>query len=57
MMLCKSGRHYWLDPADAEKCCNGWKRILLLPGDEEPDMDIRWVRGEYGYAWMQEDER
>ena len=33
-MLCKSGKHFWTNPADAEKCCNGYKRVLVLGGGE-----------------------
>lgn len=33
-MLCKSGRHFWLNPADADKCCNGYRRILVLGGGD-----------------------
>lgn len=28
MPHCKSGRHYWLNKDDAEKCCNGFRRCL-----------------------------
>lgn len=25
---CKSGKHFWFEKKDADKCCNGFKRIL-----------------------------
>jgi hypothetical protein len=31
-MFCKSGNHFWTDPTDAVKCCNGYKRLLVLGG-------------------------
>ena len=33
-MFCKSGKHFWTSPADAEKCCNGYKRVLVLGGGD-----------------------
>ena len=33
-MFCKSGKHFWTNPADAEKCCNGYKRVLVLGGGD-----------------------
>lgn len=37
MHRCKSGRHLWLRPDDAERCCHPlWQRLLVLnpgPGD------------------------
>jgi hypothetical protein len=54
MYPCRSGRHTWLDAADAEKCCNpAWRRILVV-GDVRDATHIiaegdtllgrRWVR-------------
>ncbi len=32
MTYCNSGRHAWLNPDDAEKCCHPeWQRVLLVP--------------------------
>lgn len=28
MPKCKSGNHFWLNQEDADKCCNGFVRIL-----------------------------
>jgi hypothetical protein len=33
-MFCKSGKHFWTNPADAEKCCSGCKRGLVLGGGD-----------------------
>ncbi len=30
MPKCKSGIHNWLFLEDAEKCCNGFRRVLLI---------------------------
>lgn len=27
---CKTKRHVWFNREDAEKCCNGYKRILVV---------------------------
>lgn len=29
-MKCKTGQHEWLLEKDAEKCCNGYKRVLSI---------------------------
>lgn len=31
-MRCTSGRHEWIGPDDAAKCCNGWERVTEIPG-------------------------
>jgi len=48
-MKCKSGKHEWLSQADADKCCNGYVRILVLGGG-----DNQQVIGDViaGRAWM-----
>lgn len=34
-MLCRSGRHEWIDPLDARRCCSDtWRRSLRIRGDE-----------------------
>ena len=30
---CVSGRHYWLTEDDRQKCCNGYRRVLVLSSD------------------------
>jgi hypothetical protein len=32
---CRSGRHTWADPDDAARCCNGWRRQLVIAGPGE----------------------
>lgn len=32
MHKCKSGKHVWTTQADADKCCNGYVRVLVLGG-------------------------
>jgi hypothetical protein len=27
---CRSGRHTWTDSEDAKRCCNGWRRQLVV---------------------------
>ncbi len=61
MHQCKSGRHWWLNKSDADKCCNGWHRELVvahpalgqqLPPDAqhtriecEANIGFVWVKG------------
>lgn len=35
---CKSGRHAWLNRGDADKCCNGYRRVLVLGGGANQQM-------------------
>lgn len=37
---CQSGKHYWLDPISRERCCNGYRRVLVVgePGDDRDGM-------------------
>ena len=32
---CKSGKYFWTDRVDAEKCCIGYQRILVIGGGEK----------------------
>lgn len=54
MHVCKSGRHWWLNKEDAEKCCNGYRRILVLDGGHNQQecagvmVGRKWVRDEAG---------
>jgi len=57
MFQCKSGNHWWLGQADAEKCCNGFKRVLIvaepgeqLPADAKPVRQISEAR--CGFTWQ-----
>lgn len=51
---CKSGRHVWTRQEDAAKCCNGYRRVLILGDTAKADR----IAGEplpggvlYGFAW------
>ena len=49
MHLCKSGKHRWTNQDDAEKCCNGYRRVLVIGGgtNQQPAGGVmcgrRWV--------------
>jgi len=30
MYFCKSRKHVWRNKCDAEKCCNGYRRIFVI---------------------------
>lgn len=56
--LCKSGKHYWLDETSARKCCNGWRRVLVVPHPSVPKesqpvadspVDLDGVRCAFGW--------
>ena len=36
MHFCRSKRHVWKHQEDAQKCCNGFKRVVVW-GDNIPD--------------------
>jgi hypothetical protein len=54
MPMCKSGNHNWLFQEDADKCCNGFRRVLMIGnikgcdriGRESLPNNIK-----YGYKW------
>ena len=59
MFFCRTKRHVWKSPNDADKCCNGYKRIMVCGSDippGTPDVQINsrsgvkfcriWVRDE-----------
>jgi hypothetical protein len=51
---CKSGQHAWLFREDAEKCCNGFRRILMigsLTGVDRRGADPLPCSVPYGYKW------
>lgn len=35
MYFCRTKNHVWSQKADAEKCCNGYKRVMVF-GDNIP---------------------
>ena len=58
MHQCKTKRHTWLHLADAEKCCNGWKRILVLNPTSRHASNIAYdvqACTSYGRAWMRDE--
>jgi hypothetical protein len=53
---CKSGNHTWLFKEDAEKCCNGFRRMLVIDDLRACDRVVseRLPGGvSYGYGWVQ----
>ncbi|RMG38129.1 MAG: hypothetical protein D6732_05535 [Methanobacteriota archaeon] len=46
MYLCKSKKHVWSSKEDAEKCCNGFKRITIVrkQGEENLPHGARMIR-------------
>ena len=57
---CKSGQHTWLFREDAEKCCNGFRRVLVIGKAGMVMKDCNNVGSEplpggvmYGYKWVQ----
>jgi hypothetical protein len=54
MVKCKSGRHEWLFEEDAQKCCNGYRRVLVIGNIKECNTVGREkLPGgfRYGYKW------
>jgi hypothetical protein len=51
---CKTNRHWWTEKLDAEKCCNGWVRVLLVGRDAyKSETPLVYDAGTaYGRAWM-----
>jgi hypothetical protein len=55
-MRCRSGRHEWLDPVSAYRCCSfRFDRILVKPGGTPParalpDGRVRWDGGTW--VWV-----
>ncbi|RMI17039.1 MAG: hypothetical protein D6681_03795 [Calditrichaeota bacterium] len=37
MYFCKSRNHVWLRKEDAEKCCNGYQRVIVFGREIPPD--------------------
>jgi hypothetical protein len=62
MKRCSSGRHYWLDPISAARCCSPeWARELrfglsdLQPGDAPDGVTV--LRAGYLYVWHRKDRK
>jgi hypothetical protein len=54
---CRSGSHTWITAADAAKCCNGWRRELVIeqPGVSLDDCDhvvSERLPGGWRYGWV-----
>lgn len=49
MHTCKSGRHVWFNKDDADKCCNGYTRILVIGGGSNQQI-VGSIR--MGRAWI-----
>jgi hypothetical protein len=50
MPYCKTRKHFWTTQEDAEKCCNGFKRVLVF--DQGWDRFSGLCAGvPYGYKW------
>lgn len=45
---CKSGMHAWFFKEDAEKCCNGYRRVQVW--GREGMLESNW-NGLCGYKW------
>lgn len=57
-MYCKSGKHYWLNPDDARKCCNGYHRELRVGNVDDCDriVTLPIIGVSYGYCWIPDKE-
>lgn len=56
-MRCTSGRHEWTNPEDAEKCCEGFKRVLVIGdtiGCNNHGSSPLPGGTYYGYRWEQQ---
>lgn len=52
MFKCNSGQHVWLRQEDAEKCCSGeWKRVLVIGNVVGCDKVSMTDGILYGYRW------
>lgn len=50
MHKCKTGKHYWLKKEDADKCCNGYVRVLTFNSGNNQQRLVDGVNA--GRAWM-----
>lgn len=58
-MLCKSGRHEWINPSDAEKCCNGYERRTIIGDVRECDTIGSYLLPggiPFGYKWVKKED-
>ena len=46
---CKTGLHAWTNADDAARCCNGFRRQLMV-GAKASEVDAFY--GWYGYKWV-----
>jgi len=53
---CKSGRHFWVDPVSAGRCCAGWHQELRVPGpDPGDDPEGRVTTDEGTFVWVRDE--
>ncbi|MDO8725129.1 MAG: hypothetical protein Q7J35_03560 [Candidatus Methanoperedens sp.] len=51
---CRSGQHTWLFKEDAAKCCNGFRRVLVINDPKACDSVVSELLPggvSYGYRW------
>lgn len=53
---CRSGRHAWLDPVSAGRCCAGWHQELRIPRPLPGDDPQGRVHPDSGgvYVWVKD---
>ncbi len=55
MAICKSGRHHWISPEDAARCCDAaWTRVLLVGPEAAASAESLQLAGGsiYGRRWV-----
>lgn len=50
LFVCASGNHYWTRKEDADKCCNGYLRVLVIGGGDNQQAVIPGLH--VGRAWV-----
>ena len=61
--LCKSGRHVWIDEESAAKCCNGYRRELVIVQQRSDLLEVQSGTLQYepeseawfGRRWVKEE--
>ena len=60
MYFCRSRNHVWSNKSDAEKCCNGYKRIPVFGNSVPDDADKIYIDEKtgvrYARVWVKEEE-
>lgn len=57
---CRLSRHAWEDIRDADKCCNGWRKVFCDPNNPRHaniggQTNMPGI-GAYGMVWVRESE-